>query len=49
MKEQQTFNFDEAQAKVGRKVKTLVEWSGVPKDTTGQVIRADPAGCQERV
>ncbi len=44
MKEQENFNFDEAQAKVGRRVKTLVEWSGVPKDTTGQVIRADPAG-----
>jgi hypothetical protein len=38
------FSLDEAQAKVGRRIKTLVEFSGVPKDTTGQVIRADPAG-----
>lgn len=44
MKERENFYFDEAQTKVGRRVKTLVEWSGVPKDTTGQVIRADPAG-----
>ena len=44
MKEQENFNFDEAQAKVGRRVKTLVEWARVPKDTTGQVISADPAG-----
>lgn len=33
-----------AQAKVGQKVKTLVKFSGVPKDTIGQVISADPAG-----
>jgi hypothetical protein len=44
MKEREYFSFDEAQAKVGRRIKTLVEWSGVPKDTTGQVIRFDPAG-----
>ena len=44
MKERENFNFDEAQAKVGRRVKTLVEFSGVPKATTGQVIRADAAG-----
>jgi hypothetical protein len=43
-KERENFYFDEAQAKVGRKVKTLVEWSGVPKNTSGRVIRADPAG-----
>jgi len=42
--EREYFSFEEAQAKVGRKVKTLVEFSGAPKDTTGQVIRADPAG-----
>ncbi len=44
MKEREYFSFDEAQAKVGRRIKTRVEFSGVPKDTTGQVIRADPAG-----
>jgi len=30
-----------AQAKVGRRIRTLVAWSGVPKATTGSVIRAD--------
>ncbi len=44
MKEQEYFSFGEAHAKVGRRIKTLAEWSGVPKDTTGQVISADPAG-----
>lgn len=44
MKEREYFTFDEAKAKIGRRVKTLVEFSGVPKDTIGQVIRADPAG-----
>ena len=41
--EREYFSFDEAQAKVGRR-KTLVEFSGVPKDTTGQVVSADAAG-----
>lgn len=44
MMEREYFSSDEAQAKVGRRVKTLVEFSGVPKATTGQVIRADAAG-----
>ena len=44
MKEREYFSFDEAQAKVGRRIKTRVEWSGVPKDTTGQVVSADLAG-----
>ena len=44
MREREHFTQDEAQAKVGRRIKTLVEFSGVPKDTTGQVIRADAAG-----
>jgi hypothetical protein len=43
--EREHFSFDEAQAKVGRRIKTLVEFSGVPKDTTGQVISAFEAGA----
>ena len=37
--------FDEATAvaKIGRRIHTLVEFSGVPRDTAGQVIRADPS------
>lgn len=38
------FTKPEAEAKVGRKVQTSVAWSGVPKGTTGQVVRADSAG-----
>lgn len=38
------FTKTEAEAKVGKKIRTLVEFSGVPKGTTGQVLRADPAG-----
>ncbi len=44
MMEREYFSFDEAQAKVGRRIKTSVEFSEVPKDTTGRVIRFDPAG-----
>jgi len=35
--------FDEAgaAAQVGRRIKTLVEFSGVPQGTTGRVLRAD--------
>ncbi len=38
--------FDQATAlgKVGRRIRTLVEFSGVPRATTGQVIQADPTG-----
>ena len=42
--EREYFSFDEAQAKVGHRIKTLVEFSGVPKDTTGRVIRFDRVG-----
>ncbi|MCZ7625095.1 MAG: hypothetical protein M5R38_04025 [Candidatus Methylomirabilis sp.] len=38
--------FDEraAFAKVGRRIKSLVEFSGVPKGTHGEVTRADQSG-----
>jgi hypothetical protein len=38
------FTKTEAEAKVGKKIRTLVEFSGVPKGTTGQVVRVDPMG-----
>ncbi|SRR5712692_196091 len=38
------FTKTEAEAKVGKKIRTLVEFSGVPKGTTGRVLQADPAG-----
>ena len=46
MVERKWFTQEEAQDKVGRKIKTLVPFSGMPKDTTGSVIRADPAAGQ---
>lgn len=38
--------FDEgaALAKVGRRIKTLIEFSGVPRATLGEVTRADESG-----
>lgn len=36
------FNGEAARALIGRSVRTLVEFSGVPTGTTGKVIRADP-------
>jgi hypothetical protein len=47
MAERTYFTRAEAEAKVGKRVKTLVDFSGVPKGTTGQVIRADPAGKEK--
>lgn len=44
MTEREYFTYEEVHAKVGRQVKTLVDFSGVPRDTTGQVVRADSAG-----
>ena len=38
------FTKDEAERRVGRRIRTLVGFSGVPKGTTGTVIRADSAG-----
>lgn len=38
------FSGEAARALIGRGVRTLVEFSGVPTGTTGKVIRADPTG-----
>jgi hypothetical protein len=38
------FTKTEAEAKVGKKIRTLVEFSGVPKGTTGRVVRVDSMG-----
>ncbi len=38
------FSQEEAQAKVGQTIRSLVEFSGVPQGTTGLVIAADAAG-----
>ena len=38
------FTKSEAERLVGKKIRTLVGFSGVPNGTTGTVIRADPAG-----
>ncbi len=42
--EHEHFTKVEAEGKVGKKIRTTVAWSGVPKETTGQVVRADAAG-----
>ena len=44
MIEREYFTQEEAEAKVGRRIKTLVPWSGVPGGTRGDVVRADRAG-----
>lgn len=44
MRERRRFSKTAAKALVGKRIKTLVEFSGVPKGTTGTVIRADAAG-----
>ena len=44
MIEREYFTRVEAESKVGRRIRTLAAWSGVPVNTTGRVIRADPAG-----
>ncbi len=38
--------FDQASAlrKVGQRVRTVMEFSGVPQGTTGEVMQADPSG-----
>jgi len=45
--ERERFTREEAGAKVGKRVKTLAEFSGVPKETPGQVTRADDSGIEE--
>lgn len=41
MLEREYFTEAEAKARVGKRIRTQVSWSGVPKDTTGEVIQAD--------
>ncbi|HXG65953.1 MAG TPA: hypothetical protein VNO70_12670 [Blastocatellia bacterium] len=41
--ERETFTRAEAREKVGRAIRTLAEFSGVPKGTTGKVVAADEA------
>lgn len=38
------FSAEEAQGKVGRMVRSLVEFSGVPKGTTGRVVAVYEVG-----
>src|SRR6266516_3155712 len=40
------FRLQEAVAQLGRRIRTEVEFSGVPAGTAGIVVRADPAGTQ---
>jgi len=42
--EEKHFSNAEAQGYVGKRIRTRVEFSGVPRGTTGVVIRADSAG-----
>lgn len=44
MIERKYFTQEEAETKVGQRIKTLVAWSGVPEGTRGDVIQADRAG-----
>ena len=38
------FTQEEAAAKVGKKIRTLAAWAGVPRGTTGTVVKADQMG-----
>jgi hypothetical protein len=42
--ERKYFTRAEAEALVGRRIRSLVDFSGVAKGTSGRVIRVDPAG-----
>jgi hypothetical protein len=42
--ERQYFSFEEATAKAGKRIETLIDFSGVPKGSTGVVVRYDEAG-----
>ncbi len=44
MPERVLFDQPTAQGKIGRRIRTLAEFSGVPRGTIGQVIQADPSG-----
>lgn len=41
----QHFTQVDAEGKVGRRIQTRVDFSGVPRGTTGRVVSADEAGC----
>jgi hypothetical protein len=41
---EKTFTQAEVEAKVGKKIRTKVEFSGVPKGSTGIIVRADNMG-----
>lgn len=41
------FGREAAAALIGQRVRALVEFRGVPKGTTGRVVRADPAGSAD--
>ena len=43
---QEHFSRQEAVALLGRRIRTEVEFSGVPAGTAGIVVRVDPAGTQ---
>jgi len=38
------FTQEEAEAKVGKKIRTLAAWAGVPRGTMGTVVKADQMG-----
>jgi hypothetical protein len=42
--ERKYFTRAEAETLVGRRIRSLVDFSGVPKGTSGRVTRVDPAG-----
>jgi hypothetical protein len=44
MSERTPFNESAALTKVGQRIKALVEFSGVPRGTLGEVARADKSG-----
>ncbi len=43
--ERTLFDQAEASAKVGQRIRTRVEFSGVPQGATGQVVKADASGA----
>jgi hypothetical protein len=44
VKPNKRFEKPEAESKVGKHVRSLAEFAGVPKGTTGRVVRADRMG-----
>jgi hypothetical protein len=47
MRERERFTQQEAEGKIDQRVRTLVEFSGVPETTAGQVTRADDSEIEE--